>query len=603
MGLSTTVNYNNPANFTFDGAKGEVTTDAHLRKVSYPLSYDQPFDSDVGFSNIDANISEISGGSFRNLDSIPSGGRLYANYNTNENLNWLVGGGTKNGVLNNGASISGGELVLNGFHQYVSYSDLNVSLSGETIVVKMKYKPNYSGAPSENQAIIGMKKASGDSDNTVTFYHQTTGAWRLTTSDDSGAPVFTNQGFGSTLGFVSGNTYILQFVFDPNNSGVSFYIDGVQQGSTITPAARTYGDRSYLEIGINNATIDSRFSIDEYIVFNTIQPIDLLFNYPNSRFPEARATMPSALYDGLGGINSFSISDLVGSSVVRYTVNGYYWSGAWVLSNNTFTQASTKADIIANAPTHPTIGVGTSLTFDVYLQGSDVEQSITQFNSSYSGLQYTVGEGISFEINSGQLLDNVDSIAVVETKPTGTDIRYIRAVNTVKQWYSGGLWISSDGSYAQSNTLAEVLANVNDQTVTNGTSFKLIPILYTTDKVQTPTITSYVLDYDFYFTGCTPITCIVYGCIKDNSGVGVAGAKVRFNSDDYRYVSALITREVVATTDSIGRFDIPIVETVSTSTTVTITVEYKESGKNKKLIFEGITIPNQASVDLDNLLP
>lgn len=206
--------------------------------------------------------------------------------------------------------------------------------------------------------------------------------------------------------------------------------------------------------------------------------------------------------------------------------------------------------------------------------------------------------------NTSVVLDSLDSFTTSETIAGSDNIKYILRFSGQDTYHDGVEWVNSDGTYAQSNTASEISTNIGDLDLTTGGSL-IVKILFHSDTgATTPSLDSLQLDYSFYNTGTEPNKCILYGEVLDNCCQPVVGATVTVDGDDYFYDTALISRGCETTTDSEGKWEMEVVETDTDSTTVDVTIEYKQlSGRNKKVTYENLTIPNTATCALSDLVP
>lgn len=80
----------------------------------------------------------------------------------------------------------------------------------------------------------------------------------------------------------------------------------------------------------------------------------------------------------------------------------------------------------------------------------------------------------------------LDEFVETSTKPANTEIQYILSIDdgASYRWWDGAVWGVSDGTYAESNTAADVHTNI-PTLAPNGT-LKVIAFLHTTDNLVTP---------------------------------------------------------------------------------------------------------------------
>ena len=164
-------------------------------------------------------------------------------------------------------------------------------------------------------------------------------------------------------------------------------------------------------------------------------------------------------------------------------------------------------------------------------------------------------------------------------------------------YHDGSNWVPSNGTLAQSNTPAEILANVSTFPVSKGVggAVQIAHIFQSDVGYDTPSIESISISYKFQFKPDDVNLCIVYGSVLDNSGLPVEGATVRVNSSDKFFNAAFIGPSAKAVTDKFGKFSLTVVETETTNTAVNFTIEYTQ-----KVIQNGREIDQFISSSLRN---
>lgn len=98
-------------------------------------------------------------------------------------------------------------------------------------------------------------------------------------------------------------------------------------------------------------------------------------------------------------------------------------------------------------------------------------------------------------------LTAINSFVSTTTTPANTAIQYTLIKDGQDYYYNSG-WVVSDGSYSQSNTLAEIQANLSTFTAERART-KIRIFLHSEDGTATPSISS--LNFGFDYTGyCAP---------------------------------------------------------------------------------------------------
>lgn len=167
--------------------------------------------------------------------------------------------------------------------------------------------------------------------------------------------------------------------------------------------------------------------------------------------------------------------------------------------------------------------------------------------------------------NSGVLgdsLDNFEETVVAVTAPDA--LRYIINISSQDKYWDGSAWSNSDGTYAQSNTAAVIIANKDSLDLSLGGTIKIKSFLHSDDGSSTPEIETITINYNFYNVQSDPPTCTIWGFYRDVSGQPVEGATVTFKlkraDTQYREASsAIIEKKLTRTTDVNGRFEIDLI--------------------------------------------
>lgn len=160
--------------------------------------------------------------------------------------------------------------------------------------------------------------------------------------------------------------------------------------------------------------------------------------------------------------------------------------------------------------------------------------------------------------------EGIDAFTETKSASGSDEIKYILKKGTVKYYWTGSIWDESDGTYAQSNTAAEIETNkvtFTDMAVTTEVNV----LIHSDDGSTTPELDALQIDYDF--SGANPDsidTCIVWGYqIQTDADPDVEPITVHLVNDAVQYkTNTTITREIYTITpDSNGYWDIELVET------------------------------------------
>lgn len=335
MTLVQTVTHTTPGNYTFDGAKLEVT-----------------------------------GGVARLKDQRPTGATIGVTYTSGIDAGWADG--TKTGTAVNGAAVAGGRLDLKGgTAKYVDYSAVDNANFANKGAVKFKLTPNYTGAPATWYAFFAIALAAGSLVNRVELRHSiSAGQLQLRMNDSAGASIGT-----ATLANwlpTAGVTYEFEVNFDFDTGATRVFINGVQHGTTFTGTGTRTGTSALLRIGNDYQAAEvANFEVEDLVVFNDVQHVS---NYtPGYTVTETvyATDDPNVTTNSTtlaGALVSFAATVTEsGSDTVTWVtmVNGQakWWNGsAWTDSDSSVAQSNTPDEINDNAAALD-ISAGVSLTF------------------------------------------------------------------------------------------------------------------------------------------------------------------------------------------------------------------------------------------------
>jgi len=270
-------------------------------------------------------------------------------------------------------------------------------------------------------------------------------------------------------------------------------------------------------------------------------------------------------------------------------------------------------------------GTGTNtFTIDgsyVYTMGSDIHGTPSDF--SIDDLQFfneaikTDSDPIPFPfpeptaykagnfkaaLNPALTMDTINAFTEIVTLLDG-QVKYLFSFDSMRIYWDGAAWVLSNGSFLQSNTAAEISANLATLPITQGVTMRLEIFLDTGANLNiAPTAESLTIDYNFFLSILNPSTCIVYGTVKDNSGAAVGGAKITFDTPDHFYGENFIAPSVTGFSGADGVFSLSLVETESTGVLSTCTIEYKQGKNTVSTKFTGITIPDDITAKLSDII-
>jgi len=613
MTLLNTINYDNIGNFTPNPALAVVipATDAILGfEPKTGLSFAETFASSAGFT-FAAALTEFVGGLVRQKDISVANSVMASNYASSLNLSWRAGGGSLTGTLNGVPTNVGGKIVCTG-SQGVKYAYTTTAIETH----KHIYTPNYTGSPPSNVNIMTSHNGVDNNDRFNLVQTSAGSTLRIQMNNDVGATVQALIVMGVDPGFVASTDYEIELVVDSVAGTIRLFIDG-NLHATISPGAWSRGGiSSFAHVGASTVVYDrGEGSYDDFIVFDNAQhtatyvPGYTIYNAES--YAQDPISLPAFAYGGLGTMSSFVSMTATEVGVPHYTIDGDYHNGAaWVASDGSYAQSNTLADFNTNAATH-SAGIS-SVVIQVIFPDGMIQNSVDDLTLNYSGEQYNTADP-SLIINSGFKTTGIVSIVDTKITPANTDIKYIFCiapspfVSFTCKWNDGANWVTSDDTFAQANTIAEINAAIASFDLSLGYEIKLKPIFRSTDGIDTPTLTQAVISYNFFAAETDQTLCSVHGYIMDASDEPVEGAIVKYRiTNKQEFDSSTILRDVIAITDSEGFHNADIIQLA----VVDVEIEYKDlassnkfTKKKKETLGEGIVIPALASEELNTLIP
>lgn len=517
--MSSVINFpfDTPSNYTYDTDKIEVTGGVAKLKFQNNTgqTFNQPFTSSSGFV-YNSSLAEFSAGKVQQKDTRPAGSTFYASYNTNEHGNW--GQTTLTGVLTS-ATVSGGFLDCTGntIDKYCKYSGYNNFNFTQTGAIRFKYKPNYSGAPTGSSHYLFQLKNSSNNNNMINMTHLlSSGTLIMRIYDSTGAYIVAHS-MGAWLP-TAGTTYEFEVNIDLTTGAHRTFINGVQHDGTNTITGTRASDNIQLWAG-GIVGYPSDGSIGDILIFNTVQHTT---NYTpdwsgiyETIYVTNKVEMPQFLYPDSGNIQAFTNFATTESGSPKYVMNDLYYSGGWVSSNGSYAQANTKATVLANIATLP---ASDTLDIDIVYDNSATQSYVDDLTTTYTGQIYPV-DNPTIAINTAFTASEILTFSETSTITGSDNIQYILPVNGVNKYITGGSVATSDGTYTQSNTAADVNTYAVEYLSTRS-SVKLTAFLHSDDGSTTPELDLNSITYDSSLSDPSVSTLIeIEGYIYTPTGV------------------------------------------------------------------------------------
>jgi len=585
---------------------GQLTMAPHTDDT---LTYVEDCADDTGWSH-DATKAEFAAGKIQQLSQISADETFYAGFTTDEDAQRSDGSAT--GTLTN-ATVADGKLDCTGTStiKYVDYdADANAD-SQQAGTIRFKFTPDYSGAPAAQSALCVITKANGQLNNLIRINHASTGGGSIKIAVyDSAAALQLNATLPAWTA-VSGTEveFELNYTLDAAvgaNSSVILFIDGSIHGTEQTNFTCTRdANIALLRFGADrNAGSHADGYYDDIQVFSTAQhgddytPADQV----EYKYLESYATMPmynhntSYVSTMLNGV-SFATTD---ANSPRYALRAgsgddLYWNGsAWVVSDLSWSQASTEAQINTNIGTFPISGETTMMGYVIFQDSVATQQNLDIMTLTYNGYSLYDTEDPYADVTDVFDATELTSMTATTTIAGSDMVKYTVDADGQQRYVTGGSAANSAGTYAQASTLAEMNSDMENLiTARKECTFRIF--LHSDDGSTCPSVDLLSIVYNEALPDPTTPTLVeLEGFIYDKDGVEASQlVEVR------PYASGWVTGGIfvkyqwqdLATTDADGYF--------MGTLWYQGTANYWEMRVDKKRY--KFQLPDQAEVDLADL--
>lgn len=613
MSLSQTYNYDTAGNFTFDTDKIQIAASkASLKLIPNPGQvFSQAFTSDTGFT-YDSAKAEFAAGLVQQKDQANTGAIVGATYTTAKSLSWSKTVAMTLTAVDVGTPvITSSRLVCIGANG-ASYSDADFgSVNAGTI--RFKYTPNYTSGPSQNISLVGLRPASGLA-NQVALTHSLSGnTLRVFVNNAAAGAVHSATAIGAAWTPTAGTTYEFEFSWDSAAGTVRVFINGTLHGTLSTANWTRTATASMLTVGASLANYtQADASFEDVLFFSSVQHTATYtpgYTVPEGLYAASTVVLPAFSYTGIGTILAVTASSFTETGAPRYIVGGKYWSGsAWATSDGTYAQANPSATVVLQLPSLTVVGATSVVVQLLFPDSALVRNSVDALSVTVTGQIYATDDP-AIEPNATFDLDALEGFSDVEGG-TGAVGFQLRISGTLYYW-TGATWAVSDGTYAQSNTAADVETNRTHASLVAllvvGKTLRPRALLHSATGQASPDLTSVTALYNFFVAvPDAPNECIVYGFLRDILGDApvedaalIVSLRTQFFYDD-EFLILPFTEEAAADTD--GRVEISLVETATDTKTYKFKVRYvNDAGVTKTVTLGDAAVPNAVSVNLAEL--
>ena len=497
---------------------------------------------------------------------------FYAGFEEDANGDW--GNGVLTGTLNGGAVVSSGQLDLRGGTlKYAEYAPLNNFTATQQGCARVRWTPDYNGSPASVQDLVDVSNGVDDN-NRISLGHSVIGEPFFALYDAAGVSIYALIYFGAWAA-VSGTEYEFEINWDISTGETRLFIDGIQFGATkVDTGVHGLAGLTALRSGTNHITTTlPDFQISDILLFDSVQHTS---NYTPDwsdvrpyEYDGDVITLPEMEYTGVGTLVSFDNFPTTETNAPRYTLqigrsgNYLWWTGAaWAISNNTYAESTPQVTFSANLATLPILGEIYG-QFRIYYQGNiGAQQSNDEITASLTAQIYPSNDPT---ITSTAAITTDELENLTATFGGSGNVGFVCQVNSVNKYHDGSSWVVSDLSYAQSNTVSEIVANRLTLMADEYNALRIIIVL-NSDGSQDAYIT--LLDvYTNYAPA--PVTVVKRTCYintKDFIGDDATACpmKIKLNKKAVDYNgTTLIINEKIDTVESKGYYDIELVETDS----------------------------------------
>lgn len=604
MTVEVKYNFDSAADYTFDLSVIEVTGGVARLKLANNVDqeFTQDFASDSGFTYDNAK-AEFSSGQVQQKNQRPNQATWGATYSTDINANWgdvasLIPVSTRNNP-----QVSNGQLVLV-TDKNIIY-DTTGAINPIRGAMKMKFTPGYDIVPPNQQGLFHYSTPTALGSNNRFYLDHTTGGILVLTLLTSTGGNMGSANFG-TWNPTLGTEYELEINWDftPGSEAIRLFIDGVQQGSTLTNSGTRDNNiniASELRVG---GAVDSRYFVSDFVTFSEVQhtanytPGYTLSDY---EYAETAITLPAFNYQGQGVIQSFQSLAEVAVGSGKWVLNGKYFDGgAWVISDYSYAQANTIAEINANIGSAQ---VSNSVIIDLVFPNSVTQNIVSDFTFTYTGQYYVSGSTIvpNTHIPVTSLSEYIESAI----KPANTDIVYAIEINAIDYWFNGGSWVTSNG-VNETNTATEINDNLETLPIQETGDFIVPRIYFITDGSGTSELDYLCLKVSYDVNPVDkPGTTILFASLIDmiadyqeNTG------KLIIENEEQFFVSgnSVEPGRIEKTANAEGIAALQVVKTASVSKKYKFSIGYRDSKNQQKEVVLGYSVaPDDTASNIANL--
>jgi len=534
MASSKTYDFSTETDYNFTDTDIElVAGEAKLKLNDLPAqNFTETFTADTGFT-YDSDYIEWTGTQVQQIDLLP-GVTMGAPFTADED--GTSGGGDLTGSLVNGATLSGGKLDLTtgdlNNSKYCSYDGVG-KVRAQRGAVKFKFTPKTS-TPAQDIVLFQIGN-NGNYKNQLFLVWQTTRAIRVTSKTSTGTALQVDVPFGSWTTAIIDQEYEICYNWDFDAGKHEVYIDGVQQGGTVTHTGTRDDDLTSSDyLGIGDLYWSNQI-VDDFLIFDEphkTAPYTAGYSIPEYKYKENYILSPVETATGApdGTIQSIEAWAETPLAAARYTFNDpdtgqAYWYDhsimSWNISSTEYSECNAGQDLIDHLiefpfpeNAHSDFQYGLCFPESNSVMGYIDNLSVTYTHEIYLTTSPIISIATCCRAFAEQILSWVSTL---DETPANTTVTFIVSVSGTKYWYSSG-WTASNGTAAQSNDSATLTTNISTLSMTRD-SFGIDVLLNSSDGLQTPTIDQIDITYNAALDLPTSLPRLVdiNGFIYDNT--------------------------------------------------------------------------------------
>jgi hypothetical protein len=269
-----------------------------------------------------------------------------------------------------------------------------------------------------------------------------------------------------------------------------------------------------------------------------------------------------------------------------------------VASDESYAQSNTITEWDAVLASIPALGLTTVVVKSIWKEGNS-QSVLSAAQIDMVGQGYTT-TGCAITPNGTIEVDGLTSFVTSETVVSGSAIKYQLEVGGVLKYWNGAAWATSNGTYAQANTAADINTNCASLSLTTGYSFRPQAVL-SSGGTQQATLNSITVSYNFFELPPVNVDrCIVWSFIEDMLGEIATSATltVELKTSIESGNLFLLKGKKIETYDTRGYLELNLIVGATYSFLITYT---DLSGKRRKAYLLDAVIPDVDEISLTEL--